>query len=34
MKNFNTIMHLKELITEIIMKFKNFNEVNENYGQE
>ena len=34
MKNFNTIMHLKELITEIIMKFTNFNEVNENYGQE
>ena len=34
MKNFNTIMHLKELITEIIMKFTNCNEVNENYGQE
>ena len=34
MKKFNKIMHFKELITERIMKFTNFNEVNENYGQE
>ena len=27
------IMHLKESIMKIIMKFTNFNEVNENYGQ-
>ena len=28
-----TIMHLKESITKIIMKFTNFNDFNENYGQ-
>ena len=27
------IMHLKESIMTIIMKFTNFNEVNENYKQ-
>ena len=26
-------MHLKESIMKIVMKFTNFNEVNENYGQ-
>ena len=28
-----TIMHLKLSVMKIIMKFANFNEVNENYGQ-
>ena len=28
-----TIMHLKESIMKIIMKFTNFNDVIENYGQ-
>ena len=27
------IMHLKESIMTIVMKFANFNEVNEDYGQ-